>query len=141
MEGVQPLKGGDVANIVEPQMEKTKENNPKRDWKVRKNLRERKKKGLQKMRLNTSTASTMLAAIEEPIIETRKASLAEKLDRDYQHFSDIEEAEGGDPEPKERKVLSGLVFLAEIQYKLMQELSGGCRMCTYLLFALVCTLC
>ena len=32
-EVVQPLKGGDVVNVVQPQMETTKEKNPKKDIK------------------------------------------------------------------------------------------------------------
>ena len=58
--------------------------------------------------MNTSAASTTIYAIAEPIIETRTASLIEKLARAYQHFSEIEEDEGGDPEPSARKVLPGL---------------------------------
>ena len=109
-EGVQPLKVGDVANVVEPQVETKKENKPNKYGKGRQKLRERKKQGLQKNQLNTSAASAMIAAIAEPRIETRKAILTEKLARAYQHFSEIEEAEGGDPEPRARKVLSGLGF-------------------------------
>ena len=69
------------------------------------------KQGLQKNQLNTSAAYTTIYAIAEPIIETRKAILKEKLARAYQHFSDIEQYQGGDPKPSARKVLPGLGFL------------------------------
>ena len=82
-EGVQPLKGADVANVVDLQIETTKEKKPKKDGKGRQKLRERKKQGLQKKRLNTSAASTAIAPIAEPSIETRKASLTEKLAHTY----------------------------------------------------------
>ena len=65
----------------------TKYKRPKKDGKGRKKLRERKKQGLQNKRLNTSAASTTISAIAEPIIETRKASLTDKLAQDYHHFS------------------------------------------------------
>ena len=41
-EGVQPLKGADVANVVDLQIETTKEKKPKKDGKGRQKLRERK---------------------------------------------------------------------------------------------------
>ena len=107
-EGVQPLKGGDVANVEDPQMETTRDENPKKDGKDWQNLREIQNQSLQKKQLNTSAASTMIAAIMEPSIETPKASLIGKIARAYHKFSEIEEAEGGDPEPRARKVLSGL---------------------------------
>ena len=43
-------------------------------------------------------------------LKPRKASLTEKLTPAYQHFYEIEESKGGDPEPRLRKVLSGLGF-------------------------------
>ena len=58
----------------------------------------RKKQGLQ----------NKIASMVEPSIETRKASLAENPARAYQNFSEIEEAKGGDPEPRARKVLYGI---------------------------------
>ena len=42
-DGVQPLKGGNVANVVDPQMETTNEKNPNKYRKGRKKLRKRKK--------------------------------------------------------------------------------------------------
>ena len=86
--------------------------------------------------MNTSAASTTIAAIAEPIIETRRTSLKDKLARSYQNFYDIEEDKGGYPELRARKVLYGLGFLTEIQDKLTQEISCGWRMRMYLSFAL-----
>ena len=71
-EGVQTLKGGNVSNVVDPQMETTNEKNPNKYRKGRKKLRKIKKQGLQKKRLNTSAASTTIDAIAEPGIETCK---------------------------------------------------------------------
>ena len=106
-------------------METTKEKNPKKDVKIWQKARERENQVLQKNQLNSSASSTTIAAIEEPIVETRKAGLIEKLDRAYQYFFEIEEYEVGDPEPSVRKVLPGLVFLTEMQDKPTQELLGG----------------
>ena len=78
-------------------METTKQNKPKKDGKGWQKLQEIKNRGLQKKRLNTYTASNTISFIAEPIIETRKASLIEKLYCAYQHLYDIEEAEGVDP--------------------------------------------
>ena len=57
--------------------------------KGQKKLQERKNQGLQKKLLNKSAASTTIYDIEEPIIETCRVGLTEKLARSYQHFSDI----------------------------------------------------
>ena len=105
------MKCGDVANVVDPQMETTKEKKPNKYGNGWQKLRERKTQVLHKKRLNTSAASTVIDAIAEPSIETRKASLTEKNSRAYQHFSEIEDAEGGDPESRARKVLSIICFL------------------------------
>jgi len=60
--------------------------------------------------------------------EQKKAKLTEKLGKAYERLAMIEEAEGGDPEPKARKVLAGLGFTPEMQDKPTKELSGGWRM-------------
>ena len=86
------MKVGDVANVVEPQVETKKENKPNKYAKGRQKLRERKKQGLQKNWFNNSAASTTISAIAELPIETHKSSLVEKLARAYQHFSEIEES-------------------------------------------------
>ena len=85
------MKGGDVTNVVEPQMDTTKEKKANKYGKDKKKLQERKKQGPQNKQLNTSSASTTIAAILEPSIDTRKTSFTEKLARSYQNFSDIEE--------------------------------------------------
>ena len=82
--------------------------------------------------MNTSAASTGIYAIAEPIIETCEVSLSEKLAWAYQHFSEIEEDEGGDTEPRACKVLSGLGSLTEMQDKLTLELLCGWGMCVSL---------
>ena len=109
-QGVESLKGGDVANVLQPQMETTKEKNPKKDGKGWQKLGERKNQLIHKKRLNTYETSTTISDISEPSIETLKDILTEKLARAYQHFSEIEDSKGGDPEPMERKLMSGLAL-------------------------------
>lgn len=61
-------------------------------------------------------------------MEHQKNKLSEKLANAYQRLAQVEEEEGGDPEPRARKVLSGLGFSQEMQNKPTCELSGGWRM-------------
>jgi ATP-binding cassette subfamily F protein 3 len=60
--------------------------------------------------------------------EYQKTNLSEKLIKAYERLAQIEEEEGSDPEPRARKILSGLGFSNEMQDKPTQELSGGWRM-------------
>jgi len=61
-------------------------------------------------------------------IESKRTALNQKLSRGYLRLAQIEELEGGDPEPRARKVLAGLGFSPEMQDKPTSELSGGWRM-------------
>lgn len=101
--------------------------------KSRQKLRERKKDRLagKNKKLggasSTKRAANKSAKFEEDV-EKKKAKLAEKLSKAYQKLAQIEEEEGGDPEPRARKVLSGLGFSEEMMNKPTSELSGGWRM-------------
>jgi ABC-type dipeptide/oligopeptide/nickel transport system ATPase subunit len=93
--------------------------------KSRQKLREKKKQNLQ-------TAATAKATVsiknDNKDIESKKIKLSEKLAKAYQRLAQIEEEEGSDPDPRARKVLSGLGFSQEMQNKPTRELSGGWRM-------------
>jgi len=81
------------------------------------------KKSSTKKKSNQSSSST-----EESIDEKRKR-LNLKLGNAYERLARIEQEEGGDPEPRARKVLFGLGFTTpEMQDKPTKELSGGWRM-------------
>jgi ABC-type dipeptide/oligopeptide/nickel transport system ATPase subunit len=75
-----------------------------------------------------SSRQLLLPSSEEGVEEKRKR-LNAKLALAYERLARIEQEEGGDPEPRARKVLFGLGFVtAEIQDKPTKELSGGWRM-------------
>jgi len=61
--------------------------------------------------------------------EEKRKKLNAQLNHAYERLARIEQEEGGDPEPRARKVLFGLGFLTEeMQNKPTSELSGGWRM-------------
>jgi len=97
--------------------------------KAREKLRERKNKKMQKAARAKATATTKGSSTKKSdSIEVKKTKLSEKLVKAYQRLAQIEEEEGGDPEPRARKVLTGLGFSEEMQNKPTSELSGGWRM-------------
>lgn len=61
-------------------------------------------------------------------VEYQKTRISEKLTKAYAKLNEIEELEGGDPEPRARKVLSGMGFSTEMQDRKTKEMSGGWRM-------------
>ena len=61
-------------------------------------------------------------------IQEQKNEIALKLAKAYEHLAVMEEMEGGDPEPRAAKVLSGLGFSEDMQKKPTSDLSGGWRM-------------
>ena len=75
-----------------------------------------------------SKKKTTAVQNEEDADEKRKR-LNAKLAAAYERLARIEQDEGGDPEPRARKVLFGLGFnTTEMQDKPTKELSGGWRM-------------
>mmetsp|Transcript_33748 Transcript_33748/g.100679 ORF Transcript_33748/g.100679 Transcript_33748/m.100679 type:complete len:851 (-) Transcript_33748:45-2597(-) len=93
----------------------------------RQKLRDRKKQGAAQRKKKSAASASKGAKVEEDV-EARTARLTGKLSKAYQRLAQIEEAEGGDPEPRARKVLSGLGFSRDMQDKPTRELSGGWRM-------------
>ena len=90
-------------------------------------LRDRKKQ--------TKAAADAKKAVTSPLmtdtaltIDTQRTILSHKLAKAYVRLAQIEEIEGGDPEPRARKVLAGLGFSADMQDKPTSQLSGGWRM-------------
>ena len=111
------------------QQEEEEEENDKKESKGRQKLRDRKKQAMQKAaRQAAATASTMTGAQLQEAKEVKKKQLNAKLALAYERLGQIEEDEGGDPEPRARKVLAGLGFTPEMQDKPTKELSGGWRM-------------
>ncbi|EEC45500.1 predicted protein, partial [Phaeodactylum tricornutum CCAP 1055/1] len=92
----------------------------------RESLRERKRQNLQKSARKAAESSTTAQMQESK--DAQRLKLNEKLGLAYQRLAQVEEEEGGDPEPRARKVLAGLGFAKEMQDKPTDELSGGWRM-------------
>ena len=92
----------------------------------RKALKDKKKK---KTKSSDSTKTTTETAAEiEANKEERRKKLRQQLVGAHNRLSEIESVEGGDPEPRARKVLAGLGFTPEMQDKPTSALSGGWRM-------------
>jgi len=89
-------------------------------------LKDRKKN--KAVTSTTKKPATKTKATLEEVDEKRKR-LTIKLTNAYERLARIEQEEGGDPEPRARKVLFGLGFTTpEMQNKPTKELSGGWRM-------------
>jgi ATPase subunit of ABC transporter with duplicated ATPase domains len=118
------LDNPDAAN---EQVEDTKEvNDASTLSKGKQKLKDRKKNKAVASILADKKGKT--ARSSEEIDEKRKR-LNIKLSNAYERLARIEQEEGGDPEPRARKVLFGLGFTTpEMQNKPTKELSGGWRM-------------
>ena len=95
--------------------------------KAKQRLREKKKLAAGKKGKAGGSKKSGASSAEEDV-EAQKSKLADKLSKAYQKLAQIEEEEGGDPEPRARKVLSGLGFSENMMNKPTSELSGGWRM-------------
>ena len=93
-------------------------------------LRDRKKgKVAAAASAKASTISKAPKSKNKESIEEKRKRLNTQLNHAYERLARIEQEEGGDPEPRARKVLYGLGFLTEeMQNKPTKELSGGWRM-------------
>jgi len=109
--------------------EKSVESNEmKSSSKGKQKLLERKKeKGRKAARVKVDR-STGVSKLKIKNVEFQKSKLTEKLGKAYQKLTEIEEEEGGDPEPKAIKILTGIGFSPEMRNKPTSELSGGWRM-------------
>ena len=92
---------------------------------TRQRLREKKRLAAKNKK---GSGSTKPSESGKEDTKLRKVQLTDKLNKAYQKLAEIEEQEGGDPEPRARKVLAGLGFSEEMMNKPTSELSGGWRM-------------
>jgi ATP-binding cassette subfamily F protein 3 len=120
------LDNPDAAN---EQVEDTKEvNDASTLSKGKQKLKDRKKNKAVASIVADKKAKGKTAPSSEEIDEKR-TRLNIKLSNAYERLARIEQEEGGDPEPRARKVLFGLGFTTpEMQNKPTKELSGGWRM-------------
>jgi len=111
---------------VEVQVESSKASSSS---KAKQKLRDRKKgKVVAAASAKAATSKSSKNKNKESNEEERK-KLNAQLNHAYERLARIEQEEGGDPEPRARKVLFGLGFLTEeMQNKPTSELSGGWRM-------------
>jgi ABC-type dipeptide/oligopeptide/nickel transport system ATPase subunit len=123
------LEQGDSSGTPSEKEQNGSDGEPEETSKAKQNMRERKRNNLKKAaRDKVAATSTKSSSKKEASKEVKQAHLNEKLALAYQRLAEIEEEEGGDPEPRARKVLAGLGFSEEMQNKPTQELSGGWRM-------------
>ncbi len=104
------------------------ESGGKKMSKGKQKLLEKKKARLEKAARKKAEASRGTQNLKAKNTEYQKNKLTEKLGKAYEKLAEIEEIEGGDPEPRARKVLAGMGFSEEMQNKPTSELSGGWRM-------------
>jgi len=125
---------GELDRLENNVAETTKDNSgegkeAKKASKGKQKLRDRKKQSQQKAaKAKVALPSKEVEKKKAEFREQQKSKLSEKLAKAYQKLAQIEEEDGGDPEPRARKVLSGLGFSKEMQDKSTSELSGGWRM-------------
>lgn len=96
--------------------------------KSRQKLAEKRKARLAMAARNKTKNDGTASRIKKENIEMKRSKLSEKLGKAYLKLAEIEEADGGDPEHRARKVLSGMGFSEEMQNKATSQLSGGWRM-------------
>eukprot|EP00804_Cyclotella_cryptica_P025861 CCRYP_002715-RC/>CCRYP_002715-RC protein AED:0.07 eAED:0.07 QI:78/1/1/1/1/1/8/355/851 len=122
-----PNYGNDESNIA-----KTGDDIPASS-KGKQKLKERKKNksiaSVAASKKSTDNIKSASTSSEDTNIDEKRKKLNLKLTNAYERLARIEQEEGGDPEPRARKVLFGLGFTTpEMQNKPTKELSGGWRM-------------
>jgi ATPase subunit of ABC transporter with duplicated ATPase domains len=96
--------------------------------KDRKKLTAEQRKALKRGAKAQKSIDVDVTEMTEAKKEERRKKLREQLVKAHNRMSEIEMLEGGDPEPRARKVLAGLGFTKEMQEKPTSALSGGWRM-------------
>jgi ATPase subunit of ABC transporter with duplicated ATPase domains len=96
--------------------------------KDRKKLTVEQRKALKRGTKAKKSIDVDVSEMTEAKKEDRRKKLREQLVKAHNRMSEIEMLEGGDPEPRARKVLAGLGFTKEMQEKPTSALSGGWRM-------------
>ena len=100
----------------------------------RKEAKKNKKKNKPTTTKNTTesasaSSSAAAAMMTDEERKKKRKKLRQQLVQAHHKLSEIEAVEGGDPEPRARKVLAGLGFVTqEMQDKPTSALSGGWRM-------------
>lgn len=96
--------------------------------KGRQKLLEKKKAKQRQIAKSKATGGDTISKVRKENVEYQKCRVSEKLTKAYHKLHELEQAEGGDPEPRARSVLSGMGFSTEMQNKKTIEMSGGWRM-------------
>lgn len=92
-------------------------------------LKDRKKNKAVASAVKKSATKSANEVLSSDEIDEKRKRLNIKLNNAYERLARIEQEEGGDPEPRARKVLHGLGFTTpEMQNKSTMQLSGGWRM-------------
>ena len=120
----------DEATTAPSSKSKTKESAKERRQRLkdRKKLTVEQRKALKRETKAKKSTEADVSAMTEAKKEERRQKLREQLVKAHNRLSEIEQLEGGDPEPRARKVLAGLGFTKEMQDKSTSALSGGWRM-------------
>ena len=100
----------------------------KKASKGKQKMMDRKKEKMRKAARAKANGSKNVQNVKTKNTEHQKNKLSEKLGKAYQKLSEIEEEEGGDPEPRAIQILTGIGFSPEMRSKPTSELSGGWRM-------------
>ena len=126
------LENGGVSKDEEENLKETKDADAsvatKKPSKGKQKLMDRKKEKMRKAARAKVSGSKNVQKVKAKNIEYQKNKLSEKLGKAYQKLSEIEEEQGGDPEPRAIQILSGIGFSPEMRSKPTSELSGGWRM-------------
>jgi len=97
--------------------------------KAKQKLRDRKKGKVMAAASAKAASSKSTTNKNKESNEEKRKRLSAQLNHAYERLARIEQEEGGDPEPRARKVLYGLGFLTEeMQNTPTKNLSGGWRM-------------
>ena len=130
-EGGGPQGNEAATTSAPPPKGKAKESAKERRQRLkdRKKMTAEQRKALKKdAKAEKSAVEVDVAAMTEATREKRRRKLREQLVKAHNRMGEVDKLDGGDPEPRARKVLAGLGFTKEMQDKPTSALSGGWRM-------------